>query len=289
MNSIIGYRQVFLFVVLGGAAFVIWYAVFYYESRGDLVMHFFDVGQGDAIFFDIPGGYQVLIDGGPSAAVLSKLGTAMPFWDRSLDLVILTHPDKDHITGLLDVLRRYRVDMILWSGVEHTSAEYREWLRLTGEEGAEIILARVGQRLMFGDGTALDILAPFIDDEGNLIGGVNETSVVGMMRRGGTKILLMGDAGKMTERRLLFEQGENLDTDILKVGHHGSNTSSLEEFLQMISPDIAVISAGRDNRYGHPHADVLERLEATGTVIRRTDVEGDIMLVSNGDYLWLEY
>lgn len=276
MEKLIRYRRGIFLLAFTGAVFVIWYAVFYYESRQDFLLHVFDVGQGDAIFLEIPGGYQVLIDGGPSGVVISKLGRTMPFWDRSLDLVVLTHPDKDHITGLLDVLKRYRVEAILWSGAEHSTAEYHEWLRLIKEEGVHIILARAGQLLQFPTGVTLDILAPFMDDKGNLIGALNDTSVVSMIYYGNTKILLMGDAGKVTERRLLFEQGEGLDADILKVGHHGSNTSSIEEFLQMVSPDIAVISVGRNNRYGHPRQEVLDRLQRSGAAIRRTDVEGDI-------------
>lgn len=276
-------------LVFAGSAFIVWYAVFWIEgSYGTLVLEVMDVGQGDAIFVEAAG-IQILIDGGPNDAVLTKLGDAMPFWDRSLDLVILTHPDKDHISGLLDVLERYRVDMILWSGVQHSTAEYQEWLRLVEEEGAEIHLARAGQRLELGSsGAVFDILAPFTDGKGEFFGSLNDTSVVGLLRFWNVSALFMGDAAKMTEYRLLFESPEMLDANILKAGHHGSKTSSSEAFLKIVSPQYAAISAGKKNRYGHPHPEVIDILRNAGVKILRTDIQGTIRFVTDGE-TWREF
>ncbi len=278
----------YFLLVLAGIAVLIWFAVFDLEARRLLTVTFFDVGQGDAIFVQAPGGGQMLVDGGPSDRVLARLGRAMPFWDRSIDLVVLTHPDRDHVAGLLDVLRRYEVCAILWSGVEHTSAEYREWLQLIEHEGAQVVLTRAGQRVRLGKHAIFDVLAPFIDRNGNLIGATNDTSVVGLLRYGATEVLLTGDISRSVEYRLLFEAGAYLDADVLKVGHHGSKTSSSEEFLRAVSPDTAVIQVGRKNRYGHPDGTVLERLASVGATIMRTDVDGDIRMRSDGMRYWFD-
>ena len=142
-------KPIFL-AVLTALAVIIWYAVFYFESRQNLLVTFFDVGQGDSIFIEVPGGNQILIDGGPDDSVLAKLGSRMPFWDRSIDLVILTHPEKDHVSGLVEVLRRYRVDKVLWTGASHSIAEFDEWERLLKEKNISAIYAYAGQHARLG-------------------------------------------------------------------------------------------------------------------------------------------
>lgn len=286
------WRHASWYVLFGFAAavVVVWYAVFQLEAHaGKLMLNVMDVGQGDAIFIESSEGAQVLVDGGPSDRVIARLGDAMPFWDRSIDLVILTHPDKDHIAGLIDVLRRYKVGMVLWSGAEHSSAEYAAWQRLLEEKNIPVTIARAGQRVYVGEETTLDVLAPFTDREGNLYGAMNDTSVVGRLQYGENSMLLMGDASESVERRLLFEWPQLLDVDVLKVGHHGSKTSTSEEFLRAVTPNVAVISLGGNNRYGHPHQEVMERLDRFVPIgIFRTDIHGDIRIVSDGVQYWIE-
>src|SRR3989344_8979537 len=147
------------------ASFV-WYAVFYFEARQNLLVTFFDIGQGDSSFIEAPNGNQVLIDGGPDDTVLSKLGREMPFWDRSIDAVILTHPDKDHIAGLVEVLKRYDVGMVLWTGVLHSNAEYDEWKKLLAEKEIPVFIAKRGQKMVIGEGIVFHVLAPFENFEG---------------------------------------------------------------------------------------------------------------------------
>lgn len=271
-----------LLLSLGVSAAVVWSGVFYFEARQNLRVTFFDVGQGDAIFVEAPNGNQVLIDGGPDDVILSKLGRAMPFWDRSLDVVVLTHPDKDHIAGLLGVLKRYKVDLVFWTGVRHSTAEYQEWLDLLKEKKIRAVVARSGQKIKIGEGIFLGILAPFENLEGASAVKINNTSIIARLDHGQNSILLTGDIEKSVERRLLFEFPDLIDTDILKVAHHGSKTSSLEEFLRAVSPEIAVIQVGRKNRYGHPYQQVLERLAAVGAKVLRNDLDGDIVIQSNG-------
>lgn len=261
---------------------VIWYVVFYFEQHQNLLVTFFDVGQGDAALIEIPGGNQVLIDGGPDKKILSKLGRALPFWDREIDLLILTHPHADHLDGLLEVLKKYDVGMVIESGVNHSVPEYQEWPEILKEKKIKIVTASAGQKLLLGKNVKMDILSPFKNFSGQTVKNVHEATVASRLSYGKNSILFMGDAEKSLEYQMIF-QGEKLDSDILKAGHHGSKTSSSEEFLKAVSPQAAIISAGRKNRYGHPHQEVLERLEKFGIKIFRTDLDGDIYLKSDGD------
>lgn len=272
---------IFLGVLASGVA-VIWYAVFYYASRQYLRVTVFDVGQGDATFIETPGGNQILVDGGPDERILAKLGEAMPFWDRSVDLLVLTHPHADHLAGLIAVLRRYDIGVVMVSGATHTTPEYEEWGKLLRELALPVVAATAGQRVDAGDGVVLDILSP-AEEAVVSASHPHDANIVARLAHGETTMLLTGDAEKMLEYRLLFESPALLDSDILKVGHHGSKTSSTEAFLKAVSPDLAVISAGRKNRYGHPHAEVIERFKTFGIPVRRTDIDGDIVIESDGE------
>jgi len=248
-----------------------------------LTVSFFDVGQGDSSFIETPQGKQILVDGGPDATVLEKLGKAMPFWDRSIDLVILSHPAQDHVAGLLDVLKAYRVKNILWTGIEKETSVFKQWketLLKEQEEGARIFLAHAGQRIYLGENAPcpqhIDVLYPD-SIAGTLVkGNDNNTSIVAKLEFCGHSFLFTGDLTKKGENVLLLQKAP-VDSTILKVGHHGSKTSTSEKFLLAVSPEIAVISAGRSNRFGHPHEETLETLARYGIEIRRTDQEGDIV------------
>lgn len=274
----------FLYTAIGLAAItgLIWVAVFQAEAaEGFLRVHFFDIGQGDAIFIEAENGNQVLIDGGPNSSILAKLGETMPFWDKSINLIILTHPHADHLDGLIEVLKRYDIDMVLETGVSHSIPEYEEWRRLLREKNIKVVVANAGQKVQLSDSAFLDILAPLNNFDGSSLKNIHDAMIVSKLASGSASLLLMGDAEKQIEYRLLLS-GAVVDADILKAGHHGSKTSTGEEFLRAVSPEFAVISAGRKNRYGHPHQEVIDRLEDFGVKILRTDVEGDIVLMSDG-------
>lgn len=277
-------KLVLLFLIF--VLILVWYALFYYESRQDLLVDFFDIGQGDAVFIEIPNGIQVLIDGGPDDKVVSKLGEVMPFWDKSIDLVILTHPEKDHITGLLAVLKRYKIDYAVWPNTAKESAEYKEWLELVAEQKAKVVHPYSGMRITLGSRAYLDILAPFIDKSGKIIGSRNNVGIVGKLVYSKKSFLFTADVERQVENRLVYQFLPGLDADVLKVGHHGSRTSSTDEFIRAVSPDVAVISVGKDNRYGHPHKEVVDRLKKYGTKIFRTDINGDIILHTDGINLY---
>lgn len=269
--------------VLFGLNILAWWLVFDSSQPRLLEVTFFDVGQGDAIFIVAPQSHQILIDGGPSSIILEKLAKEMPFWDRTIDLIILTHPERDHLAGLLEVLKRYKVENILWTGVVRDTAEFREWQKLIEEEGARIILIP-GVKRLTTSGVVLEILYPFEDLEGKVLKDSNNTSVISRLTFGNNSFLFVGDAYKSVGKELI-EKGIEIDSDILKVGHHGSKTSTSEEFIQSVKPKIAVIPVGKNNNYGHPHQEVLEILNKYGIRVLRTDQDGDIKIVSDSNNL----
>jgi len=286
-----GVREV-KFFLLGLLIFLnilAWLTVYEVSQPQSLEVNFFDVGQGDAIFIKDQKLHQVLIDGGPDSTVLEKLGKEIPFWDNTLDLIILTHPEKDHVSGLIEVLKRYKVENILWTGILRDTSEFKEWEKLIESEGAKIFIARSGQKIKWSR-TVLDrfeVLYPFESLAGKEFKDSNNTSIVVKLIFGENSFLFTGDAYKSVERDLI-EKGIDVDSDILKVAHHGSKTSSSEEFIKAVSPQEAIISVGKDNKYGHPHREVLETLAKYGINILRTDLNGDIKIICDSQSLKLK-
>jgi len=258
---------------------IVWYAIFA-ESRQGLKVYFLDVGQGDAIFIQASNGNQILIDAGPNKQVLRKLSKVMPFYDRSIDIVIESHPDSDHIGGLPEVLKRYDVFLVMEPGVGSDNAVYAETEKIIKEKRIKKILARKGMRVNLGDGTRLDILFP---DRDVFELGTNDASIVARLVYGENKFLFTGDSPQKIEDYLVSIFGKNLQSDVLKLGHHGSRTSTSEEFLGYVEPKYAIISAGKDNRYGHPHKEILDRLNQFGISILRTDEKGTIKMQGDGE------
>ncbi len=246
-----------------------------------LTVTFLDVGQGDAILIESSSGHRVLIDGGPSPeALAAALGRNLPFYDRRLDLVALTHPESDHLAGLITALERHEVKTILQGPLEADSALYHYWEDLIAESG---VVERRAERGLVADlGEArLSILSPNSD---TAAADPNSSSLVMKLSAGSVSFLLTGDIGEDTENRLL-RSGSDLRAQVLKVAHHGSKTSSSPQFLERVSPLLAVISVGAGNPFGHPASEVLERLPE---VTVRTDLYGDVRLSTDGKRLWLE-
>ena len=239
-------------------------------SRPELEIIFFDVGQGDSIYIETKNNFQILIDGGPSSAVLDKLGEEMPFYDREIELMVLTHPDRDHLFGLLEVLKAYKVKNILWTGIVKDTAEYKEWVKLIEEEQANIIIAQAGQKIRLRSDLYLLVLHPFENLEGKEEKYINDTSIVAKLVFGDKSFLLTGDISSKIEKQLT-----DVEADILKVAHHGSNTSTCEEFVRAVNPKIAVISVG-ENNWGHPAENVLQTLKQFGINVLITKEIGDI-------------
>jgi competence protein ComEC len=255
----------------------------------ELRVSFLNVGEGDAILIQ-KGSRQVLIDGGPSPQAISlELSRQMPFWDKTIDLVVLTHPHQDHLAGLIEVMRRYRVKQVLYPNLDYTSPSYDEWLRLIEERGVRSTIAGAGQQIDLGDGIIIEVLNP----RSELITGsesdIDNNSAALILRDGKVSFLLTADIMSDTEWELLRERADLAGT-VLKVAHHGSDTSTTQEFLSVVNPQVAVISCGTGNKFGHPSEAVVARLgEKVGqTNVYRTDTDGTINFTTDGERLWVE-
>lgn len=242
---------------------------------------FLDIGQGDAMLIDTSRDTQILIDGGNGKDILNKLGEHLPFYDRKIELVIMTHPDKDHIGGLVEVLKYYEVEQVLETGIKCEKAICEEWDRLIEEKNIPVKYAEFGQRIKTGN-IEMVVLYPFENLKDQEVKNSNDTSIVLklFLERGlqpdNMTILLTGDAGFPVEKDLI-SQNINLESQILKVSHHGSKYGTSNEFLQIVHPEKAIISVGK-NSYGHPAKELLNRLKNVSIEIFRTDKTGDWIL-----------
>lgn len=245
------------------------------QSQAPATLTFLDVGQGDATLVQ-KGTTQILIDGGPSRAVVDKLGEAMPYFDREIEVVILTHADLDHFAGLIDVFRRYQVKTFVWTGALSAGKDFGMLLDLLASEGAEEEIAHAGDQFEIGP-ARLTVLYPLADKQfaGQTPKDLNDTSVVVRVDAPAASVLLTGDAGFAEEKQLINHQS-NLRADILKAGHHGSKNSTSAEWLSAVSPREVVFSVGAGNRFGHPASETLQRVEAAGAIVERTDKSGNI-------------
>lgn len=260
-------------------AVLIWLAIFWQSPDDKLKVFFFDIGQGSAVFIEAPNKNQILIDGGPGDQILAKLGQIMPFYDRTIDLLILTHPDADHLNGLIEVLKRYQIKQVLETGISENSAPYQLWQSLIKQKNISVKIAQAGQLVKIADGLRLDILYPLANLENKTISNTNRASIVSRLLYGQISFLFTGDADQAVEQQLL-NNNFDLVTTILNVGHHGSRSSTSEAFARKVQPRLAVIQVGRNNRYGHPNQEVLQRLK--DMLILRTDINKDIKLISDG-------
>ena len=258
------------------------------ESRF-LKVTFLDVGQGDATFIESPTGTQVLIDGGKGSMVLGSLTDVMGFFDKDIDMVVATHPDMDHIGGLIDVLERYQVHTILMTENMGSTPTFETFVEKVKAEGARVIYARRGEVFDLGSGvvgsTTLTILFPDHDPRGL---ESNMSSIVARLVYGESEYMLTGDSPQEIETYLVSLDGSGLMSDVLKAGHHGSRTSSSEVFVNAVHPQYTIYSAGKDNSYGHPHKEVTDLMTAHGIIQKNTADQGSISSVSDGTQIWFK-
>jgi len=245
------------------------YYVVFSSGTNNVTVSFLNIGQGDAIFIQTPSGKQILVDAGPNKTVLRELGKTMSFFDKSIDVVMESHPDKDHIGGFPEVLKQYEVGLFIEPRVACSTGICKELEKDVSLEKSQVLYARRGTVIDFGDGVLISILFP---DRDVYDLETNTASIVARLTYGNNSLLLTGDSPQSIEDFLVWKDGINLDSDILKVGHHGSRTSSDQEFVRMVSPALSIISAGKGNSYGHPHKEVLDILTKEGSKILSTIV-----------------
>ncbi len=256
---------------------------------GKLHIVFCNVGQGDAAYVMFPDGRDMLVDGGPNDKVLGCLGRHMPFWDRTIDVVVLTHPENDHLRGLIAVLERYQVGYVVRSGSRNPTEDFERFTRLIQSRRITEKAVTKGERIAIGD-TQLTVLWPSQEQvQSRVLGAstdhLNDDSVVVLLRYGTFDALFTGDADTRVEERYRGEELADSTLELLKVPHHGSTTAMSEAFLTSLKPRVAVISVGR-NSYGHPSQDMLRMLaNSAGRVL--TTLDGDREIISDGaEWLW---
>jgi competence protein ComEC len=284
----LGFSMKWLVLPLLVAAILVW-SVALTMPDDKLHVSFLDVGQGDAILIQTPNGQDILIDGGPDPQKINlELSKKLPFWDRTIDLVVSTQPQADHITGLVEVLQRYKVKQVLEPGVSYNSSIYQEWCNLVEEKHIKRDKAQAGQEIDLGNGTKLEVLNPPDSLWEGTSDDVDNNGVVLRLSWGQVSFLFTADIREEAEFELISQRA-NLKSTVLKVSHHGSETSTTSQFLAAVDPEVAVISVGKDNPFGHPSPEVLERLigRLSEGNVYRTDEDGTIELTTDGEKLWV--
>ncbi len=273
-------------------ALVVWFLVLNQRPGRILETDFLNVGQGDAILIKTPKGQTVLIDGGPDNKVLEKLGKYLQPLQKRIDIIILTHPHADHVSGLIEVLRRYSVGLVILNGVYLKTDNYDQFLNAIEDNKVKVLIAEAGEAIHFDKDLEFDILSPNKNPAGLVFNknsegfgsgsnDVNNTSIIGKLIYNNFSIMFMGDATSKIENQLL-SYGDSLKSDILKIGHHGSKYSSFTNFLKTVAPKAGIIEVGAKNFYGLPSQAALSRLGMFNVNIFRTGQNGDIRVLSNG-------
>lgn len=257
---------------------------FLYQPSNYLEFSSLDVGQGDAELIKTPNGQIILVDGGADNKVVRRLGEELPFWQKKIDLVVLTHPHDDHFIGLIDVFKRYQVTSLLITGVEYFSPGYKEFISIVQRTKTKIFIYN-GLNKFVVNGLNIESLYPLVNVANRKYDNLNNSSIILRLSYYDINFLLMGDAEVLVEQELLATKA-NLFAQVIKLGHHGSDTSSSEEFLKKVEPKVALISVGKDNEYGHPSQRILKRLERLNIKYYLTQDSGTVHLKTNGQ--WLE-
>ena len=249
-----------------------------------------DVGQGDAILIQTPNHQDILIDGGPSPQAIGlELGKKLPFWDRTIDLLVLTQPQADHITGLVEILQGYEVQQVIGPGIAYNSAIYQHWLKSVTDKEIKYRIAHTGQEIDLGDGIKIEVLNPPTSLLQGTSDDVDNNGVVLRLSWDKVSFLFTADIGQEAEWYLIARRA-NLKSTVLKVAHHGSLTSTSSELLAVVDPEVAAIPVGADNRFGHPHPEVINRLtERLGSDrVYLTSEHGTIEFITDGEKLWVK-
>lgn len=265
----------FIVVFLFFCANIFLFYLDWQNSHKVLTFAMLDVGQGDSLFIESPTGTQILFDAGGARKLTGPLMRIMSPLDRTIDAIVITNPDSDHIGGFIDIIKDYKIGAVFSSGTLNDSKTFQNLKEEIKRQNIPDILAKKGMRLHIGDGAFIDILFP---DRDVSSWTTNDGSIVARLVYGKTSIMLTGDATKKTEKIILSENlPSQIKSNILKVGHHGSRTSSSLDFIKAVSPTFALISDGKNNKYGHPHQETLNILTQFGVEILRTDLLGTIV------------
>lgn len=273
------YIRWYFLLLLIVVAVVLFWGLINPKKEGILTFAVLDVGQGDALYIESPTGTQIIVDGGPGNNLLKALPGVMPFYDRSVDMIVVTNPDSDHYEGFIKFLGKYSVSDILEPGTTNAYPAYEVFQKKIQQKNIKKTLARRGQNIDLGGGAYLQVLFP----DRNVSGvSPNTGSIVMKLIYGDTSVLLQGDSISNIEQYLLELDGDYLESDILKAGHHGSRTSSTEEYVVKVKPKWSVISSGENNSYGHPHKETIETMKKLNIPTYNTCNNGTVIFESDG-------
>lgn len=276
-------NKIFLAVILFVFLIVLLFDEF--KTKALLQVSFLDVGQGDSIYIKSFNKTDILIDGGRSGdRLLTELSSVMSSFDNSIDVLLITHPDEDHTGGLVSVLNDYKVGAIFISGNFGDNINYNQILKIADKKKIPTYLARAGTNIYLDKDVLFEILSPNKDVD---FAESNNTSVVGRLVYKNSEFMLTGDAYTEIEESLV-STGKKIDSDILKLGHHGSKTSTDFEFLKKVNPEVVIVSAGENNSYGHPHKIVMDRVKSLGIKSLATYDLGTITFLSDGEKIYLD-
>lgn len=270
--------QTFLFLLVI-SNLVVWFEIFSSQKIENTQLYFFNVGQGDSEMIILPDNIKILIDGGPDNSLLKEIPKALSLSDRYIDFVVMTHPQQDHFGGLIEIAKRYQVGAFIYSGKDTNSKGFAEFKKILNERNIKIITLEQNDKIKY-QASVINILSPNLADIKNK--DINKSTIVLYLKNNDTSALYTGDIDKKIEQKIISEY--NFKADVLKVSHHGSKHSSSQEFINIISPKVAVIEVGK-NSYGHPTAEVLDRLKTFGVKIFRTDQNGTIKILANAGNL----
>lgn len=274
-----------IFLALGTLTLLLFLSYDYiqYQKNKNLEVSFIDVGQGDAIFIKTPQQRKIIIDFANKQG-LKDLAKKIPWWDKTIDLIIISHPHDDHIVGLIPIIKKYKIKNIIYNGVLDNSPFYLELLKIIKEKNIPLLVPQENQTIELEPNCKIKFLFPGDRYYQRGLDNLNNSSIVNQLICQNSIFLFMGDAETEVENELL-EQGINLKSDVIKIGHHGSLSSSQEKFLKAVQAKIAIIMVGKNNKYGHPSLRILKRLEKLQTEIFRTDLNGSITIIDDGKTL----
>ncbi len=275
----------YVLLVLIVLSFGLWYVVLHEDRKGILIFEVLDVGQGDALFIESPTGKQVIVDGGPDKNLMGEIPNVLPWYDRHIDMIVVTNPDQDHYSGFIPLLDKYKVDSVLEPGTTNTNQAYTVLENKIKQKNIEKIIAIRGQVIDIGGGAFIQILFPDRDVAGL---SPNDGSIVMRLVYGDTSVILQGDSTAKIEQYLLSLSTTTLQSTILKAGHHGSRTSSYVGYIKAVSPKWTVISSGKNNSYGHPHKETLDTMQKLNIPTLDTCNNGRLVFESDGKIFTLK-
>ncbi len=273
------YLRWYVLLLLIVISIVLFGVILHEDRKGTLTFEVLNIGQGDALWIESPTGVQVVIDGGPDNALMKEIPKVMPWYDRHIDMIVVTNPDKDHYEGFLSLLKKYKVDTVLEPGTVSKTETYALLEKEIADKKIEKVMARRGQVIDLGGGAYLQVLFPDRDISGL---SSNDGSLVMKLVYGDTSVMLQGDSTAKIEDYLLTLGTTTLKSTILKAGHHGSRTSSASEYVSAVAPKWTVISSGLRNDYGHPHKETLETMQKLGIPTYDTCNNGRLVFESDG-------